>query len=499
MKLILRLSLICFFALSIIQLLPAQDATDFCATPPEKSEWLKAYQRSPEDYAVRSNEQLFIPLTIHLVGTDEGRGFFTGEQLADALCTLNEDFLPTNLQFFIAGDIRYISNSTYYEHTFGEGFQMMQDNNVPNTVNCYFVQDPAGACGYFSPGADAVAMRKSCSGANDHTWAHELGHFFSLPHTFVGWEGTDYNAAEDTPEFINARRVERVDGTFCNDAADGFCDTPPDYISYRWPCSSQGLSNVQQRDPVDSTFRSDGTFFMSYASDGCMNRFSEEQISAMRANIEFQRPELSPLPEFPDLIPDTFQVALVAPDSGAFFSSTSSVTLEWEAVAGAIGYAIDFDLYLPFNDSAINFRSLTTANNSLTLTDLESNRTYLWRVRPIGRYNGCSSFTTLRAFTVGTFVDSEAIMEASYGISAFPQPASVSAGQVMVQSQMLHGGVGNLRLINSSGQIVRNLELEVSPGSNTITLPINGLSPGFYLVELISESGRWVEKLSLVQ
>jgi len=272
MKLILRLAPLLFFILGTIQTLPAQDVTSFCATPPEKSEWLKAYQRSPEAYAVRSDEQQFIPLTIHLVGTDEGSGFFTGAQLADALCTLNEDFLPTNLQFFIAGDIRYISNSTYYEHTFGEGFQMMVNNNVPNTVNCYFVQDPAGACGYFSPGADAVAMRKSCSNANDHTWAHELGHFFSLPHTFVGWEGTDYDPTEDTPEFINGRRVERVDGTFCNDAADGFCDTPPDYISYRWPCSSQGLSNVQQRDPADSTFRSDGTLFMSYASDGCMNR-----------------------------------------------------------------------------------------------------------------------------------------------------------------------------------------------------------------------------------
>ncbi|WP_425421565.1 hypothetical protein [Phaeodactylibacter xiamenensis] len=121
----------------------AQATGDFCATPPGKSEWLESYQRNPENYAVRSGELRYIPLTIHLVGNDEGSGFFTGEQLADALCTLNEDFLPADLQFFIAGDIRYISNSTYYQHTFGQGFQMMQENNVPNTVNCYFVQAAA--------------------------------------------------------------------------------------------------------------------------------------------------------------------------------------------------------------------------------------------------------------------------------------------------------------------------------------------------------------------
>lgn len=498
MTLKLQRSILLVLIVGIGANLLAQIPADYCATPPGRSEWLKAYQRSPQDYAVRTSELLYIPLTIHLVGDDEGSGFFTGEQLADALCTLNEDFLPTDLQFFIAGDIRYISNSTYYRHTFGEGFQMMVDNNVPNTVNCYFVQDPGGACGYFSPGADGVAMSKGCSGINDHTWAHELGHFFSLPHTFSGWEGTDYSPADPTPEFVNNRRVERVDGDFCENAGDGFCDTPPDYLSFRWSCNSQETSSVQQKDPVDSTFRSDGTLFMSYANDGCMNRFSEEQVDAMRANINFQRPGLTTSPFIPDLIADTLQVALSAPDSGAVIGTTSSVTLEWDAVPSAIGYAVDLDFYIPFNGSSLNYRSSTTATNSLTLDNLQSDRTYIWRVRPFSRYDGCTSFSAPSAFTIETSVDSENL-EADYpSLALFPQP--IQAGQPLnIRIYTPVSSTAAVRLFNSSGQLVRIDQYDARAGTNEWAMPIANLIPGLYLLEVVTASSRWVEKVSIAQ
>lgn len=498
----MRLQLLPFLLLLLLAVfgsdLLAQASGEYCATPPGRSEWLKDYQRSPEDYAVRSGELLYIPLTIHLVGTDEGSGFFTGEQLSDALCTLNEDFLPTDLQFYIAGEIQYISNTTYYRHNFGQGFQMMQNNNIPNTVNCYFVQDPAGACGYFSPGADAVAMSKGCSGANSHTWAHELGHFFSLPHTFSGWEGTDYSPTNNTPEFINNRRVERVDGDFCGNAGDGFCDTPPDYLSFRWNCTSQELSGVQQTDPADSTFRSDGTLFMSYANDACMNRFSDEQIAAMRANIEFQRPGLMINPFLPDLISDTFQVALTAPDSGTVIPTASSIALEWEAVAGAIGYGIDLDLYIPFNGESINFRSYTTTTNSLTLTNLQSNRTYIWSVQPIGRYDGCTFFSAPRSFTVETFVDSKDLNAEKTSFTIFPLPASPKT-PLYIKAVLPVSSPVNLRLFNSSGQELYVLKTQGQTGINSWTLPADNLTPGFYLIEILTDTGRWLEKLSVVR
>jgi hypothetical protein len=228
-----------------------------------------------------------------------------------------------------------------------------------------------------------------------------------------------------------------------------------------------------------------------------MNRFSDEQITAMRANIEFQRPGLLLNPFLPDLIPDTFEVVLTAPDSGAVFDVTSSVTLEWEAVPGAIGYAVDFDFYVPFNGATINYRSYTTSTNSLTINNLQSNRTYVWRVRPFSRYDGCTVYSPPKAFTVGTFVDSKEATLANYGLRAFPQPASLSTGHFSVAYEIPGSEPAQLRLINSSGQAVQNLQLEAQPGKQVIEVPTRGLPPGFYLLELTTNTGRWVEKLSL--
>ena len=61
------------------------------------------------------------------------------------------------------------------------GAYMFAENNVTNLVNIYFVGDPAGNCGYFSPSGKCHSCGNSCAGTSNTTIAHELGHFFSLP------------------------------------------------------------------------------------------------------------------------------------------------------------------------------------------------------------------------------------------------------------------------------------------------------------------------------
>lgn len=120
-----------------------------------------------------------------------------------------------------------------------DGEDMMDENNVDDLLNVYFVSDPAGNCGYFSPSDNGVAVAKSCAMPGGTTIAHEFGHFFSLPHTFYGWE---YGIPDDEDQ-------EWVNGANCNSAADGFCDTPPDYLDYRWNCPGP-----LQTDPNGDTF-----------------------------------------------------------------------------------------------------------------------------------------------------------------------------------------------------------------------------------------------------
>jgi hypothetical protein len=139
--------------------------------------------------APRSSMPITLPLRIHIVGETDGDGYIGLSRLFDAIELMNEDFATADVNFCIDGDIDYINNSSYYDHDFNTGGTMMLLNNDPGVINVYFVANPSGACGYYSPGRDAIAMSNNCTSGADHTFGHEMGHFLSLPHTFVGWEG----------------------------------------------------------------------------------------------------------------------------------------------------------------------------------------------------------------------------------------------------------------------------------------------------------------------
>src|SRR5690606_35616736 len=101
---------------------------NFCGTQEGKMEWLVRYQQNGGQYD-RSGGSLFLPIKIHVVGNNQGQGYFGVHNILDAFCTLNNDFAPSDIQFFIFGDFNYINNSDFYEHTFQQGNQMMTQNN----------------------------------------------------------------------------------------------------------------------------------------------------------------------------------------------------------------------------------------------------------------------------------------------------------------------------------------------------------------------------------
>ncbi|MBK9492522.1 MAG: hypothetical protein IPO07_29840 [Haliscomenobacter sp.] len=130
-------------------------------------------------------------MTIHVVGTDEGKDYLNGNVILDALCALNQKFAHANLQFFIKDDFNYINNSLLFVHdkvTFPKVPALFAKYNVSGTVNIYFVRDPMGACGYnYMPGGKSmgIVLSNDCTNGKDANWAHEMGHYLSLPHTFM--------------------------------------------------------------------------------------------------------------------------------------------------------------------------------------------------------------------------------------------------------------------------------------------------------------------------
>ncbi len=381
------------FALLIISNANAQN---FCATdmPVEMTSWLRDYKAVNQGpYTNKSTSITYLPIKVHIVGTNAGGGYYKLGTLLDAMCTLNRQYAPYDWQFYIYDEINYINSDALYNHT-GSYQSIINAQSVANVINMFFVADPSGACGYFSsfggpqnPGGGGrqgfIAINNSCAGDENSTIAHELGHFFSLPHTFYGWEG---RSATDAPRSSD----ERVNGSNCNSSADFFCDTPADFISDRWNCPYTLTKNDFQGNP----YNPDGSLYMSYANDACQDHHSVEQVDAIKAYLSDRRSYMLGInfPNYP-IITDTS--ATLFPPTGATGVPANYVNLKWKMVPGATHYQIQGTRSNNINNLTID---TLVSDTSLIFTDLLPGYTYRWRVRAFNKYSTCSPYTIFSTF-----------------------------------------------------------------------------------------------------
>lgn len=467
-----------------------QASLEPCGTSPELSEILARYHNNPGQYA-RLEGIVQVPLTIYILGESNGSGYFSIHRLMDAFCTLNRDFEPTGIQFYILGEINYINNSAWYAHPgFQAGAEMMAAHRVENTLNCYIVEDPAGNCGYAS--SNGAALAKSCLFPDDHTWAHEIGHMLGLPHPFLGWEGYEHPYATPAPAFINNRPVEKTDGSNCYVAGDRFCDTSPDYLNFRWSCNEDSESYQLQTDPDGVNFRSDGTLIMSYSNDECANRFSEEQISAMQFSLQDFWAGLAFGQDLPGDIPGA-QITLTAPVGGASVPGDAEVTLSWEPVPNATQYIVEVSR-LP--EISFTVAQVITPTNSAVITGLPANKEYFWRVRPYNARYTCTDFSSVESFSTDA-LSSVAQPELLSSIELHPNP--LPSGQALTATinarQRLKAGI---RLFTATGVKVMDWgQYQIEEGEQQIELPGGSLPGGLYLLEIATPRGKAVKKVAI--
>ncbi len=482
-----------------------------CATPPGKSEWLKAYQANPSAYKVDPNTMLYVAATNHIVGTNSGSGYFRPDFLLESFCQLNKDFLPSNIQLYMSFPINYIDSTGWFQHsTVPEGADMMNANNVPNTINSYFVSDPIGAAGYNLPHADGVAIATSATGTGDHTWTHEIGHNLSVQHTFLGWENTNYVFGSPTPTevyydytlfkdtlildtiIIDTALVEMVPRTNCAAAADGFCDTPADYLAYRWPCDSDSLSLVVQKDPNNVQFYSDGTNYMSYAFDQCQNKFTPEQTAAMRANLMSEKPGTI-APQSPVTGPVNQPTTLLFPIGGEDVQFDGTY-LQWSSVPNASHYIVQINRLPTFPGSQMLVNQIVT-DTFIYVTTLNNNWTFHWKVLPFNLVHTCEPFGTVETFNTTTLTT---IGEASTVDQWSVTPSLCEIGkQVTVSLEHSSSLEALLSVYTLSGTKVFEEKARVEAGNTEIKMATDQWSSGMYLVTLDTENGRAIKKLVL--
>jgi len=462
-----------------------------------KSSWLTWYQANRQQLVQSRGSDtswLYVPVTLHIVGPSNAITLDAGPAVR-AICNMNEQYADAHIRFFLMpGDpIRYLFNSEWNDHDFNGGADLITSNNLPGRMNAYLVANPAGNCGY--SWLDAIVMGRGCSGPDNTTWAHEAGHHFSLPHPFVGWEGYTWDYSKPAPLQIGGIQVEKTDGSNCGQASDGFCDTKPDYLHYRWSCTDAKESTTIQIDPNGVQFRSDATLFMGYAMDACGSRFTPEQIEAMRFNIQTEHADYLNTEPVQANLPVGKPVRLLSPVDTTLVQF-DNVTLEWEPLENATIYVVEVSFLQNFG--ATLFTKTVINDHKVAVNKaLLNNRLIYWRVRAYNEWDICQPAQPVQK---GVFKTQNLLasndLERTLSSELSPNPVMSGASALLTLSTEEYMDA-LLTVTDAAGRQSFRQILRISPGENQLEIPTEALSAGLYVVMLQNEKGVILKRLAV--
>jgi hypothetical protein len=440
---------------------------------------------------------VYVPVTIHLIGSSGGGGAHKPEEAIKMLCKLNEDFADQNVFFFLNGNVRFLYDDYLHSDSYDWGVMNAMGNaKVPNTLNIFVnsnVSQPVA--GYYSPGEDFVWMGTPYANGSSTTITHEIGHFFTLPHTFYGWEGVNAPSLYSqlpAPADINGYPVENVVRDNCLLAGDGFCDTEADYISFRYNCPFVTL--VQ--DPSGTVITPDPSYFMSYSSDNCMSRFSQEQKDAIRADITQRGWLNTPAPaNLSTIVSDS--ISAIMPMNAALVTPVNNVRFEWDTRGATAATKWVFNLERTVLGMPVESVLYTIVNGqnfiNVSASEFLSNRDYRWSVVPYSSAYTCAGKSADFTFRTTVVSGLENATADKLKTEVFPNPASNSV-QLRISSDKY--SKSRLRILAADGRsVLDNNSFEIEAGQNTYQIDISSFAPGFYTLQVLSESGVVTEKL----
>ena len=202
-----------FLLLSSFSLFSQVKKSNTAATKPlnQKTTHTTSVQQAASTAPIKClNKKL--SLAIHIITDSLNNTNVTQTQIDNALATLNADFAPICLSFFKCKQDT-IYNYKYYQ--FNQVQETPEVHNlyeVHNMINVYIVGSivPAPEAGFAGKTGDYMVLTHACL-SDGKCWSHEMGHFFSLAHTFE-----------------TANGAELVNESNCVTAGDFICDTPAD-------------------------------------------------------------------------------------------------------------------------------------------------------------------------------------------------------------------------------------------------------------------------------
>ncbi len=437
------------------------------------------------DYTQNLTENTInIPVTIHIIRSDQGGGSFTAARAIDGLCDVNNRFAGTGMKFFLAGNPRFIDDSDLLNPVdWSIPIDMLDVYNVPRTVNIYYTNLSAlSLCGFAfypltGPGGfqndGGVVMSFACSQPNGTTLAHELGHYFALPHTF---DQTSENPLDPLYAELVTRNTNEIlprRSANCSNAGDYFCDTPADFIDYRWSCPTAATA----LDLNGDVLRPDSSYYMSYSSDVCMSRFSEQQVLAMRATVaNTNAPRGYLLLNTPGVLPDISQLAptSLVPAEGDSNIAGNFAEFRWTRVAGAQYYNLKiYQFGGLLMDTLIVDTVFVNRSNAI-----RANRNLSWEVRALNQVSLCTPYSTRNNFRTGNFIGLSTSSLELGTLQLWPNP--IRSGETLNLTG-LKEGVTSISVYDLQGR--KMVQSSILVETNTTIFELPNLKQGVYLIE----------------
>ena len=460
--------------------------------------------RSLQNSTGQSREVVYIPVKFHLSARSDGSGRVSEGKVLDQLCELNEDYAPYEMQFYIAdGTFNYINNTSLYENHLAVQNSIMQPQRDTRAVNIFIVEsvddpdEPGTTLAYYHTIRDWIVTRKASVTANKIDITHEVGHFFSLLHTFNGWECESYevvNVPAPTMASCGSPATEFQNGNNCQSSGDFVCDTPPDY-GFSSPCNF--TANVL--DPNGEQVHPDETNYLSYFLS-CPDEdyhYTDMQAALMRQDYDhpsrnFLR--INPVPSIVE-ITDSPTHIYPAPGSTVTVDFYNHVNLQWTAVSGATSYFVEISRTSSFTVNPIR---RVVNGTSLLVEELDVDKKYYWRVRPFNEHIACVSASETESFESGLVDFTTSTQEVPDFVNSFViSPNPLKSGQELnVLLELEEAVAGQVRLIDVTGRLINTMDnLTFNKGENRLNLGTSSLKNGLYFIQLETGKGQITRKI----
>ncbi len=441
----------------------------------------------------------YIPIKFHLIAKTDGTGRVKEYNLLKQLCVLNEDYSNTEFQFYLKdASFSYYNSTPIYETPRSSQLATNQMSVLSsanhNAINVFIVKNIGSGqgglgtvLGYYDPAKDWVVMLKNEAQSGTNTLSHELGHFFSLAHTFYGWEGEPFQSSSSgwpqaPTNSPGGTLTEKQDGSNCENAADKLCDTPPDYnFGIIWSsCTYTGGAKDPNGELVDPMENNQMCYF-----SGCypyiftqdqMNMMYADYAKASRNYIRF------------DYVPNTNQVTepavLTWPANNANSGGTVGVVLDWEDVPNAELYLLEVSRTSNF--SQLNQTFIVTESKK-ELPELTPNKNYFWKVTPFNEGASCVSGLTSPKWKFKASPLATSNIEEINAWDVIPNPTTSSDLKFAIELDKALDVTAQLVSVN--GQILNSKDLKINAGKQVIKMPDTKISNGTYFLRLISKNG----------